>query len=165
MGFKLQLNLKSESAWYLTHEVRILDEKPIVMHIRRGDYKSLSDDFGCLSAKYYAEALIKAREIFPNRKVWVFSDDLESAKQLIDSINIADIELIDDSNSNGPAESLKLMSIAAVNIIANSTFSWWSAALNNNSELVIAPLKWFKGMKDPDELIPPNWIRVQSYWD
>ena len=51
------------------------------------------------------------------------------------------------------------------NIIANSSFSWWSAWLNNNKDkIVVAPKKWF-GSKlvnklDAKDLIPEEWIRI-----
>jgi hypothetical protein len=57
------------------------------------------------------------------------------------------------------------MSLASANVIANSTFSWWAAALNQNKGFVVAPDKWFRGLEDPKDLIPPDWILVKSQWE
>jgi hypothetical protein len=48
------------------------------------------------------------------------------------------------------------------NVIANSSFSWWGAWLNNNPEkIVISPLKWFKNNQLNDQdLIPEKWTRI-----
>ena len=43
------------------------------------------------------------------------------------------------------------------NIIANSSFSWWGAWLNNG--IVVAPKTWFVKMLDTD-IIPENWTRL-----
>ena len=49
-------------------------------------------------------------------------------------------------------------------IIANSSFSWWAAWLNQNpNQLVIAPKKWFgEGFKDYNmkDFYPENWVII-----
>ena len=61
---------------------------------------------------------------------------------------------------------IHLMSMCEHNVIANSTFSWWGAWLNNNEEkVVIAPTEWHplhKKRKFSDEdIICEDWIRVE----
>ncbi|MFN6038626.1 MAG: alpha-1,2-fucosyltransferase [Bacteroidota bacterium] len=54
------------------------------------------------------------------------------------------------------------MSNCKHNIIANSSFSWWGAWLNNNSEkMVIAPKKWFSDASaDCKDIVPEDWITI-----
>jgi len=51
------------------------------------------------------------------------------------------------------------MSLCKSNIIANSSFSWWSAWLNNNKDKIIyAPKNWFNDKSIcTDDLIPESW--------
>ena len=59
---------------------------------------------------------------------------------------------------------LYLMSKITNNIIANSSFSWWAAWLNENEDkVVVAPKVWF-GPKNQHlnrkDLTPEEWILV-----
>jgi hypothetical protein len=97
--------------------------------------------------------------------IYIFTDDINSARQMFDdSLDVA-INWITPPSDTDPAESLLLMSKAKVNIIANSTFSWWGAALNETGKVVLAPEKWFKAMPDPEFLYPPEWLRIASQWE
>ncbi|NUN81029.1 alpha-1,2-fucosyltransferase, partial [Bacteroides ovatus] len=55
---------------------------------------------------------------------------------------------------------MQLMSCAKHNVIANSTYSWWGAWLNENSDkIVIAPKRWFNKIVTPD-ILPEQWIKI-----
>ena len=56
------------------------------------------------------------------------------------------------------------MSLGRAIIISNSSFSWWSAFLSKEASLILAPRKWFKGIQDPKDLLPPEWITLESDW-
>ena len=57
---------------------------------------------------------------------------------------------------------MHLMSLCKVNILANSSFSWWSAWLNNNlNKVVYSPKKWFKDKSIcTNDLIPSSWNTI-----
>jgi hypothetical protein len=55
---------------------------------------------------------------------------------------------------------MQLMSKCKYNIIANSSFSWWGAWLNQHPQkIVIAPQKWSDTSENPD-IVPKEWIRI-----
>lgn len=164
------LTLKFPSDWYKNMTSLLDAEKPAAIHLRRGDYRLLAEQFGLLSNNYYWDALQElGKTIGDEFNVWIYSDDMAAAKEelgpMLEQVSgLKTIRWIEPPPGNDPAESLLLMSQASANIISNSTFAWWGAALNLNNGPVIAPKKWFRGKSDPDFLYPEKWIKVKSTW-
>lgn len=138
----------------------IESSQSISLHVRRGDYISIKDNFellGICSIKYYREAIQYFTRQHSNPKFFIFSDDFSWVKKKFIGPQYVYIE------GNQPAQDMYLMALCKHNIIANSTFSWWAAWLNNNPDkIVIAPANWYKGKLNEStiNLIPPGWVRI-----
>jgi hypothetical protein len=93
------------------------------------------------------------------KKIWIFSDDIEGAKELIPQQFHSDIRWIYEIDGS-VASTLEVMRLGFGYVIGNSTFSWWAAVLSHNSNgMVIAPTPWFTGIDEPHALVPKSWIR------
>ena len=134
------------------------------VHIRRGDY--INDEniniHGVCNVEYYSKAINFVKKNSKSRSVYfyVFSDDIEWCKRELDFPNLIFVE----GNKSKPYEDLFLMSNCNYNIIANSTFSWWSAWLNiNPDKIVIAPKRWFASTKlenQSTDIVCNDWIKL-----
>ena len=155
--------LRNPSSWFTQMRRTIESTNVISIHIRRGDYKNLKTTFGLLSKDYYSRAIKIATDFVPNAEFWVFTDDISDARSMLNGF-VGNIVFIEPPLSSDPVESLLLMSYSKANIIANSTFSWWSARLNKQGKIVVAPRKWFYEMEDPLFLYPTSWALVESSW-
>jgi hypothetical protein len=161
----LPLKLKSETEWFKI-TLKILQESNFVsIHIRRGDYEKLSQNYGLLSADYYRRAIEKIEALSIKGRYVIFSDDIDKAREVLSGLVSEEAFWIDPPENVSPVESLMLMSHATANIIANSTFSWWGAALNIKTSAVIAPSKWFRNLDDPQDLYPLDWHLIESSWE
>jgi Glycosyl transferase family 11 len=159
------LVLAKPSDWYVRLSAEAKAAKPIMVHVRRGDYaKPANKDFGMLDATFYKKAVDQIRHVsgIIDAPIWVFSDELDLAKTELVKL-LPQARYIDPPNEASAAESMLLMSLGSANVISNSTFSWWSAILNPEA-IVVAPSKWFKAMPDPEGLIPPSWLIGTSVW-
>lgn len=160
----LEIEPKVPSGWYLAmlHEIR--EVAPFALHVRRGDYTNAGNEWGLLGFEYYREAISKLQKLNPKKQVWVFSDDVSAARELLRNLDSCDLRFITPPANSDPAESLLLMSKSAGLVIANSTFSWWAARLAGSSIPIVAPTRWFNRLAEPEDLIPPNWLRANSTW-
>ena len=123
------------------------------LHVRRGDFLKFPDTHPVLPADYYDNSIKLVTEDAPN--LLVFSDDIPWCRQHLKHENISYVEDKDYLE-------LYLMSRCKNNIIANSTFSWWAAYLNDNlNKKVIYPSTWFgpSGPKDNSDLFLKEWIK------
>jgi len=114
---------------------------------------------GLLTMDYYERAVDKLLEHFENLHFYIFSDDINWVKA---NFNLGiPFTIVSNNHDTHNYEDLILMSECQHNIIANSSFSWWSAWLNSNpNKTVIAPANWFSTSKySPTDLIPDSWIQ------
>lgn len=107
------------------------------------------------SKAYYKKAISK----FPNKNTLfvVFSNNVSKAKKLLSGIK-RNFVFIENEEYHFD---FYLMSMCKHNIICNSSFSWWAAYLNSNTnKTVIAPGKWFNLNYKPDtqDMVPKEWI-------
>ena len=143
---------------YINQKYKNILDNSVSCHVRIGDFKKLEDHHPLLiKTNYYKTALQK----FENKNILVFSDDIASCKkeEIFKKDNVYFIEGETD------IVDLYLMSKCKDNIIANSTFSWWGAWLNNNEDKkVYAPLNWFgpsKKVEDKD-ILPSSWLKIAN---
>ncbi len=135
-------------------------ENSVSIHIRRGDYTLPVEGNVALSIDYYARAIAQLKASLGSPTFFVFSDDINFAKENI-SKNISAV-FIDHNDPLFAHEDLRLMSSCRHHIIANSTFSWWGAWLNPSvDKIVLTPRNWLVANCPADnDLIPPNWRRL-----
>lgn len=134
----------------------------VSLHIRRGDYvthKATTKIMELCSMEYYREAVKHMVSHLQDPVFFVFSDEIEWAKQSLDFY--PNFVFVEQNTGLESYRDMQLMSSCQHHIIANSSFSWWGAWLNPNPDkLVIAPRRWFRNGMDDSDLIPTQWIRL-----
>lgn len=122
-----------------------MSDKSVSIHVRRGDYLSDSKYCGICNLDYYQRAINKAMSIVGDEAEFViFSNDQAWCKDnIIPLCKSSDATFVDWNTGKDSHKDMRLMSACRVNIIANSSFSWWGAYMNlRNDRHVIAPEKW-----------------------
>lgn len=154
--FEIISPLKQKTNETIKH---IQEVNSVSLHIRRGDY--LQHAMHNTDKKvYYKSAMAIIESKVKNPVYFVFSDDIAWAKANFKT-NFKTI-FVDFNDALTNFEDLKLMSTCKHNIIANSSFSWWGAWLNDNeSKIVIAPKLWFNDdTMNTNDVIPESWIKI-----
>jgi len=140
---------------------QLKNQNSVSIHIRRGDYlaKISLEVLGLIPLEHYQNAIELINSKIPDPSFYFFSDDIQWVKENFQTPNAT---FVSGNISKNHIDDLYLMSQCKHNIIANSSFSWWGAWLNNNPEkIVIAPQKWFnKGPQDTQDLIPEGWLKL-----
>lgn len=133
----------------------------VSIHVRRGDYVG-NKVYALCDVEYYREAISYIQGVRGNLVFYVFTNDKDwVSKTLLPSLS-QDLKLVMvETNYLDPSVDMRLMSICKNNIIANSSFSWWGAWLNQNREkIVIAPRMWYNDKRlnfDYINDLPKSW--------
>ena len=136
----------------------INNNNSISIHVRRGDFLLKQNNNHDTNLKeYYLKAINDSSKFFKNPKFFIFTDDPSWVSEnfiLNHSYNVVDI-----NHGSKSFLDMYLMSLCQINIIANSSFSWWGAWLNNNKDKIIyAPKNWFNDKSiRTDDLFPKSW--------
>ena len=120
-------------------------ETTVSIHIRRGDYLKHKNYIGLCGLDYYTKAIeyVKAK-YGKDISFAIFSNDITWCEANIKPL-LSDyvVTIVDWNKGKESYNDMRLMSCCKVNIIANSSFSWWAAYLNKHSNNeVIAPAVW-----------------------
>jgi hypothetical protein len=142
------------------NQIKSSEEEIIVgIHFRRGDYLVYSTLN--LSLNYYYEAVKTIQSLFPNKKIkfLIFSNGMEWVKENFKVDNCTYIESLDRFKD------MCLMSLCDHIIIANSSFSWWGAYLNKNSNKKIICPYYYLNSPELNGIIngryfPKEWISL-----
>lgn len=135
----------------------VKNNSSVSIHIRRGDYAGSSENL-ILPLSYYQQAIDFVSEKIDTPVFVVFSDDPAWAEQ---HLHLRNAVFVNHNKGNNSYRDMQLMSNCSHNIIANSSFSWWAAWLNQNAhKVVIAPSQWLQWMEGTRDIIPSTWIKI-----
>jgi hypothetical protein len=150
--------------YFIAIKEQIENTCSVSLHFRRGDYveNAKSNTFhGVCSLDYYKNAANSVAEKTKNPHFFIFSDDIRWVMRNFE-LNFPTV-FVEKSDENLLSD-FRLMSLCKHNIIANSSYSWWAAWLNENeNKIVIAPEKWFANAEKQSQttdLIPEKWHKM-----
>lgn len=155
-----------------------LETPPIFLHIRQADNIGREEFHPILPISYFEDALKNWSDDVP---CFVFTDDIDWCKSQkffqkdrflinnnVERYNYTCMDGLGNmQHSLLPQVDLCLMSLCSGAIIANSSFSWWGAWLQNNRGKIVAPdpNKWFGTAMthlDTSDVVPDRWI-IQNW--
>ncbi len=157
-GKRPQEIMKDSVSWTTLQQIECCES--VSIHVRRTDYLTQEHIkvHNLCSEKYYKNAIKMIRKQHPNAVFFIFTDDKEWCKDHFKGPNFITVELPEGEFTD--VADMILMSRCKHHIIANSSFSWWSAWLNDAPEkMVIAPEKWINN-KEMDDVYTERMTKV-----
>ena len=161
------------------------------MHFRIGDYKKIQKRHPIMPLEYYKNALnhIVEHEKRDIMVLWychspdithVNNEYIVKLSSMFEQIEFKKLDKLDKLDKmdkldkldklDNAYEELLLVSLCNHNIIANSTFSWWSAYLNNNANKIVCyPETWYgnnitnneiTNEQNKTRMFPKQWIKI-----
>lgn len=141
----------------------IINSNSVSLHVRRGDFLNSANKnlFGGVCTKeYFEKAISKIESKIESPHFFVFSNDMDWVKQ---NLRMSEVTYVTCNTGKNSWKDMYLMSLCKHNIVPNSTFSWWGAWLNKNSQKkIISPSRFLNNDKHTD-VYPDSWIKISDY--
>ena len=142
--------------------------KAVSLHFRMGDYKKLQEYHPLMTIDYYKNSinyLCDKLDFTPNILYFCEDQDVEDVDIMISVLKneFPNIKFQRAFNKLVDWHQLLLMSLCKHNIIANSSFSWWGAYLNDEpNKIVCYPSLWFgkKVEHNVVDIFPIRWVKI-----
>jgi hypothetical protein len=135
----------------------IVSSNSVSIHVRRGDY--IKYGFPLLSLEYYKKAVEIVQSKICDAKFYIFSNDID---YIINNFGfLKNYEIVSINNKGNNYKDMQLMSSCKHNIIANSSFSYWGARLNRNSDAIIICPKYHVNVCKHTTCLP-KWIILDN---
>jgi len=154
----------TESALSAVEALRKKHASVVSLHVRRGDLAHAHEVLGQRQITYGAPVTMEyieksMREFSKDTCFFVFSDSPKDIEWCRENIRGDDLEF---SNAESDMWDFAAMQQCDHHIIANSTFSWWAAWLDDKPQRrVIAPRAWSPPDSiapiHPEDLLPKDW--------
>ncbi len=136
---------------------KMKETESVFLHIRRGDYCKDPRYVDLSKTEYYQNAINYYNNLYEKPTFFVFSDDIPWCREYFkDNEQLVFVEYKDQS----ALSDLYLMHQCKNAIIANSSFSWWGAALDTK-KVVVRPTE-YNVLRDIEGLYPKEWAVVGS---
>lgn len=141
---------------------RIRQAESVSVHVRRGDYlwPGVVETFGGIcTEEYYQSAMEHVLLQHPDATFFVFTNDKAWCREHMKGERVVTVDL---TTGAGDADILDMMLMSECHhhIIANSSYSWWAAWLNDApGKSVIAPAKWLNN-KNMQDIYTEKMIRL-----
>jgi hypothetical protein len=152
---------------------RVRKENSVSVHIRRFDYFH----HGVADINYYLDSILAIKELDPESKFYIFSDEPNSVEYIIKKnwsstlclhrksepsrevdCSIDDLNFVNSGRLNFD---FRVMMLCKSHVISNSTLSWWAATISN-SDLVVYPTPWSRAHVPSSYLLSPKWLSVPN---
>ena len=132
------------------------------VHVRRGDYLNEPEFKGICGIEYYTKSINEILKRNDECVFFIFSNDMEWCQEnLMPLIGGNRVVFVSENKGVDSCWDMFLMTYCKNLIIANSSFSWWGAFLNQNAKYVYAPYPWLNRNCEID-LYDSSWIKIKS---
>jgi len=147
---------------YLADEINNCNS--VAVHVRCSDRKNAANLrlYGEIPPSYFQSGIEYISQKKGAIHLYVFSDDIEMAKNYVPR-NVP-CTFVSRHFTKSAIEDFYLITQCKSVIMSNSSFSWWAAYLNNQSDkIVIVPKRWYNiAPYDYKDVFYPSWVKIMN---